>query len=155
MVDMSKRPAIIEVVFTPAFTKLQRSILGSSVWLYDNETRIVWITMLALCDKDGIVRLSPGMVAHMARVSEDGAAKALERLQEPDSISRNSEFEGRRIRRVDGGFEVLNYMRYYHEGIRQDRKDYFREKKAESRARIRSEGKIIRPEHRDDGGQKA
>ena len=37
------------------FTKLFQSILTSSVWSEDNETRIVWITMLALADQNGSV----------------------------------------------------------------------------------------------------
>lgn len=141
-------------MLTPAFTKLQRSIVTSSIWLQDADTRLVWITLLALCDRDGIVRASPNGLAHQARVSEEGCHKALELLSQPDSDSRSTEHEGRRIERVDGGFLVLNYQRILSEGARQERRDYNREKQAEGRAKKRANGSTIRPEHRDDKGKK-
>lgn len=137
-------------MFTPAFTKLQRSILNSSIWMEDSDTRLVWIVLLALCDRDGIARISPANIAYTARVTEDGADHALQVLEAPDPESRNTDYEGRRIRRVEGGYEVLNYTRYLNESSAGERREYFRQKKAESRARQRAGGKTIRPEHRDD-----
>lgn len=141
-------------MITPAFTKLQRSIVTSSIWLQDAETRLVWITLLALCDRDGIVRASPLGLAHQARVTPEGCHKALSLLQEPDEDSRSHDYGGRRIERVDGGFLVLNYQRILGEGAREERKEYNREKQAEGRAKKRAKGKVVRPEHRDDGGIK-
>ncbi len=117
------------------------------------ETRLVWITILALCDRDGIVRVSPLMLIDQARVSNEGGLRAIETLQQPDADSRNSDFEGRRIERVQGGFRVLSYSRILGEGAREERREYNRQKKAESRARKKANGKTVRPEHRDDGGQ--
>lgn len=139
-------------MITPAFTKLQRSIVSSSIWLQDAETRLVWITLLALCDRDGIVRASPLSLAHQARVSQKGCAHALELFQAPDADSRSMDFEGRRVERVDGGFKLLNYDRILNEGAREERRGYNREKQAESRARKRAKGGTVRPEHRDDRG---
>lgn len=132
---------------TPAFTKLQRSIVTSSIWLQDMETRLVWITLLALCDRDGIVRASPNGLAHQARVSTEACHKALELLQAPDADSRSHEHEGRRIERVDGGFLLLNYTRILQEGAREERREYNRGKQAEGRAKRRANGGTIRPEH--------
>lgn len=140
-------------MITPAFTKLQRSIVTSSIWLESAETRLVWITLLALCDRDGIVRASPLGLAHQARVSPDGCRDALERFQRPDPDSRSPEHEGRRIERVDGGFLVLNHQRILSEGAREERREYNRAKQAEVRARKRANGETIRPEHRDDKGK--
>lgn len=137
-------------MFTPAFTKLQRCLITSSIWLQDESTRLVWITLLALCDKDGIARVAPGMLSYTARVSEEDTARAVAILEAPDPGSRNSDFEGRRISRCQGGYQVLNYTRYLSEGVREERRQYFRTKKAESRARQRASGGTIRPEHRDD-----
>lgn len=145
---------MISRMITPAFTKLQRSIVTSSIWLQDAETRLVWITLLALCDRDGIVRASPLGLAHQARVSPEGCHNALELLQSPDGDSRSKEYDGRRIERVDGGFLVLNYTRILGEGAREERRDYNRGKQAEGRARRRANGGTIRPEHVDENGKK-
>lgn len=134
-------------MITPAFTKLQRSIVTSSIWLQDAETRLVWITLLALCDRDGVVRASPLGIAHQARVTPEGCQKALTLLQSPDEDSRSHEFDGRRIERVDGGFLVLNHNRVMNEGAREERREYNREKQAEGRAKKKAKGGTIRPEH--------
>lgn len=134
-------------MITPPFTKLQRCIITSSIWLHDAETRLVWITLLALCDRDGIVRASPLGIAHQARVSEDGCARALQKFQEPDTDSRDGAHDGRRIERVPEGFLVLNYERVMKEGARAERREYMAQKQRESRARRKAKGGTIRPEH--------
>ena len=42
----------------PGYTKLFNSILASTIWRADDKTRIVWITLLAMADKHGIVEAS-------------------------------------------------------------------------------------------------
>lgn len=109
------------------FTKLFHSITTSSIWNTDDKTRIVWVTMLALCDPDGIVRASVGGLAHASRVSKEDCQKSLDVLLAPDDDSRSEEFEGRRIEKVDGGFLVLNYLKYRECRDEEDRKEYMRE----------------------------
>jgi hypothetical protein len=132
---------------TPAFTKLQRSIVLSSIWLEDLETRVVWVTLLALCDRDGITRCSPNGLAHQARVSPEGCAKAIQILSSPDPDSRDDSNEGRRIERCSAGFRVLNYLRVMSEGITEEERDYNRERQRERRAKLKANGGTIRPEH--------
>ena len=93
------------------YVKLFNDILQSSLWDEDNETRIVWITLLALADEDGMVHAVPSAIARMARIEPEATQRALEVFQSPDSDSRSSDFEGRRIDKVEGGFLILNYMR--------------------------------------------
>lgn len=121
-------------MITPAFTKLQRSIVTSSIWLQDDETRLVWITLLALCDRDGIARVSPGILAHTARVSAAGCTAAIEILSSPDPDSRDNG-AGQRIERVEGGFLILNYKRVLGEGTREERREYNRESQRKGRAK--------------------
>lgn len=116
--------------------------MSSSIWLKDDETRIVWITLLALCDRDGIVRASPLGLAHQARVSPKGCERALEELTASDPDSRSPDYEGKRIERVNGGFLVLNYNRVLSEGAREERREYNRKKQAESRAKKKSKVKL-------------
>ena len=54
---------------------------------------------------------------------------ALATLSSPDEFSRSTEHEGRRIVAVDGGWQILNYLKYREKGQGQDgsRAPYFRE----------------------------
>lgn len=121
-------------MITPAFTKLQRSIVTSSIWLQSDETRLVWITLLALCDRDGIARVSPLALVHQARVSPEGCENAVVVLCSPDPDSRDNR-DGRRIERVEGGYAILNYRRVLEEGAREERREYNTAIKRKSRAR--------------------
>ena len=125
-------------MLTPAFTKLQRSILTSSIWLEDMPTRLVWITLLALCDRDGIARCSPLGLAHQARVEPADCDAALAKLAAPDPDSRDMG-DGRRIERVPGGFFVINYGEKLVEGQRENRRAYDAEWKRKKRAADKAE----------------
>jgi hypothetical protein len=94
---------------TEGFVKLWASILDSSVWNYDAETRIVWITLLAMADKDGFVHASIPGIANRAQVSLESAKKALIIFQKPDPYSRSKNSEGRRIEERDRDWFILNF----------------------------------------------
>ena len=94
------------------YTKLFSSILASTVWREDNDTRIVWITMLAMADKSGLVEASIPGLADFARVPTEACQKALAKLSSPDTWSRSKEHDGRRIAEVDGGWQILNHGAY-------------------------------------------
>ena len=89
--------------------------------------RIVWITMLAAMGSDYMVRASTGGLAHQARVSREDCERALEVLSSPDSDSRSTENEGRRILRVEGGFLILNGGKYREARSQDERKMYMAE----------------------------
>ncbi len=94
------------------FVKVYGTILDSSIWLEPAPTRLLWITMLAMADENGIVRASVGGLAHRARISRDDCEAGLATLMAPDPDSRSEEFEGRRVDLYDGGWMVLNHRRY-------------------------------------------
>jgi hypothetical protein len=94
------------------YCKLFSSIVASTIWREANETRLLWITMLALADRDGIVEGAVPGLADMARLSVEATRNALAKLESPDPDSRSQEFEGRRIQKVFGGWKILNYQRY-------------------------------------------
>lgn len=94
------------------YTKLFSSIVASTIWREKKETKIVWITMLAMANAQGRVDASVPGLADMARVSVEECAEAVEVLSSPDTWSRSKEFQGRRIEPVDGGWIVLNYAKY-------------------------------------------
>lgn len=94
------------------YSKLWSEIVTSSIWAEDDKTRIVWVTMLALKDQHGYVAASLPGLSHAARVDISDCEKALAILEAPDKYSRSTEHEGRRIERVDGGWLVLNHLKY-------------------------------------------
>ncbi len=94
------------------YTKLFGTIVASTVWNEDHPTRIVWITLLALSDRDGYVAGSIPGLATLARVSVEDCKRALDKLQQPDEYSRSPEHHGRRIEAVAGGWFILNRAKY-------------------------------------------
>lgn len=94
------------------YTKLFSSLIHSTVWQEDAFVKVVWITMLAMADRDGIVQASVPGLAKAAGVPLDACEAALEKFQRPDQYSRTPDNEGRRIGSVDGGWELLNYAKY-------------------------------------------
>ncbi len=101
-----------------SFTKLMSSITASTVWQEDSDTRVVWVTMLAMCDRLGRVHASVPGLAHIARVPLEICRRALAKFLAPDPDSRTKDHEGRRIEEIDGGWHLLNYTKH------RDTKDY-------------------------------
>lgn len=118
------------------YTKLFGSIVASTIWRESKETKIVWITMLAMANRDGVVEASIPGLADMARVSLDDALNAIETLSSPDKYSRTKDHEGRRIREVQGGWLLLNHATYRAKMNADDRREYLARKKRESRQRL-------------------
>lgn len=94
------------------FTKLSSDIVDSSIWAEDGDTCKVWVTLLALSNKDGYVRGSIGWLASKARVSEDCCRAAVVKFCNPDKASRTPSNEGRRLELLEDGFLILNYMAF-------------------------------------------
>ena len=93
------------------FVKLLNSILKSSIWFESYETKIVWITLLAMADRNGNIWATPRAISHDALVPLPETLDALKKFQEPDPESRSEEYEGRRLEVIPGGFHLLNYDR--------------------------------------------
>lgn len=119
------------------YTKLFGSIVASTVWREPHTVRIVWITMLALANKNGIVEASVPGLADLSRVTMDECKEALEALKSPDEYSRTTDHEGRRIKECDGGWVVLNHAKYRAKMGVDERREYLRQKQKENRERKR------------------
>lgn len=105
-----------------SFTKLDHGIIHSSIWFESLATRILWITILALKDENGFVGASRQGLRNAANISEDEFEKGLLCLESPDKDSRSSDYEGRRIEKIDGGWVVLNHEKYrVHEDVRREK----------------------------------
>lgn len=118
------------------FTKLVPEIVQSSIWNESPEVRCVWITMLAVKDKDGYVRGNAATLARIANVGKEAVEEALTTFQSPDPDSNTPDHEGRRIQAIPGGWFVLNHELYRAKDYRDyeaERKRKQREKKQMSR----------------------
>lgn len=123
------------------YTKLFCSIITSTIWREPKETKILWITMLALADKYGEVAGSVPGLATMAGLSIEETQVALKALESPDVFSRTQEEEGRRVRPVEGGWFLINHAKYREMMNADDRKEYLRKKQAEYRERVSKRNK--------------
>src|SRR5207248_5918633 len=100
-----------------AYSKLYSSIVHSSLWTEEDHVRLLFVTLLAIADREGYVYGSRMGLERLANIiSEDHARNPWEVLMAPDTDSsdllRNPENEGRRIEEVPGGFRILNFMYY-------------------------------------------
>lgn len=119
------------------FTKLFSSITESTIWSEDHPTRLTWITMLAMADRRGRVWASIPGLANRARVTLEEVEAALQKLLSKDKYSRTSEFEGRRIEPIDGGWRLLNHEKYRsirdEETVKETKRNYINKRRANER----------------------
>jgi hypothetical protein len=105
-----------------SYTKLFSSIITSTIWMEDDKTRILWITLLAMADQHGEVYSSIPGLARVSGMTVAQAVQSLDKLLAPDSYSRTPDYEGRRIAPIDGGWEILNHSKYRLLASREDSK---------------------------------
>lgn len=134
--------------WTPVWSKLP----DSSVWAESKDVKILFITMLALKDRDHVVRYNAFELARKANLSESEVLAALEVLKSPDTRRLEpQDFGGRRIERVEDGWLLLNGEKYRRKMQDIYRKEYKRIKQAEYRDEPASEKASEAPDkyHKD------
>jgi hypothetical protein len=120
-----------------AFVKLDTGILDSTLWI-ERECREIFITALLMAEPYeltdpqeqievdtlnttgffappgwyGFVRAAGGGIVNRAGLPRDAGMEALRKLCSPEMESRSQDFDGRRMIRIDGGYLILNYMKY-------------------------------------------
>ena len=116
------------------FTLLWGKILESSIWVKESkETRLVWVTMLAMKDKDGLIQASVVGLADRAKVALEECKEALRVFLSPDPDDTSKVEEGRRIREVPGGWQIINHDLYRFSN--EARRAIWREQKAAQRVK--------------------
>ena len=105
------------------YTKLFNSILDSTVWLENSDTKVVWITMMAMANREGIVNASIPSLARRAGIGVEACQQALGKFLAVDPYSRTPDRDGRRIEAVNGGWRILNYAKYRHMLSDDDRRE--------------------------------
>lgn len=117
---------------------LWNTIVTSTLWGESKEVRLLFVTMLALKDVNGIVLATTAGLQRLANLDSFAeTAAALKVLESPDQHTDTpQEFEGRRIERIPGGWKILNHLKHRNE-IEVNRKEYQRRKQKEYRARLK------------------
>ena len=119
------------------FVKLDAGILNSTLWL-DRDAREVFITALLMAEPREVTEplaqievssldltgweVPPGWygfvpaasvgIVHRAGLEQAKGMEAIKRLGAPEPESRSADHGGRRMVRVDGGFIILNFIKY-------------------------------------------
>lgn len=124
------------------FALLWGKILESSLWVSESkETRLVWITILAMKNSDGVIQASVVGLADRAKVSPGECRSALKVLMAPDPDDTSKVEGGRRIREIPGGWQVINNDLYRFST--EAKREFWRVTKAEQR-RLETEREAAR-----------
>jgi len=102
-------------------------------------TKIVWVTMLAMADRRGIVESSiPNLAAH-SRVDIDRCVDAIEHLMTANewNVSAGND-DGRCVARADNGWRIVDYGKYRQLLAKAARNEYQRVLMAKRRAASKS-----------------
>lgn len=119
------------------FSLLWGKILDSSLWVLESkETRLVWVTMLAMKDVDGVVHASIVGLADRAKVTLEECQAALKVLESPDKNDTSGVENGVRIRKIPGGWQIVNNDLYRFST--EAKREVWRAMKAEQRAKEES-----------------
>ena len=120
------------------YTILKSSIIYSTIWDEDAETCKVWVTMLAMRNKDGEIFSSLPGLSHAARIGLEKTIKSVNKFLSPDPNSTTKEYEGRRIEVIDGGWRLLNHEKVKLEAQSANKavymKDYMKKKRANEKS---------------------
>ena len=127
------------------FTKLFSSITESTIWCEDSDTRVVWITLLAMSDKYGRVWGSIPGIAKRAAVSLEATEIALSKFLGPDKYSRSNTYDpdsnGRRIEAIEGGWKIINHAHYRRIRDEEERRAYKAEHERKRREKKRGQSR--------------
>lgn len=126
-----------------SWTPLWSMIVTSTLWSESKDVKILFVTLLALKDADGLVVATTAGLSRLSNLTFEECVEAIKVLESPDLRSdQNQEFEGRRIERIDGGWKILNHKKYRDmiQSIR--RKEYQADWQADYRERMKAEKEV-------------
>ena len=116
------------------FTLLWAKILDSSIWINGTkEDRILWVTMMAMRDREGVVLASLVGLANRAKLTIEECKKSLKVLLSPDPDDTSKVDGGRRLREVPGGWLLVNHDLYRFST--EAKREFWKQQKAHQRAK--------------------
>ena len=114
-------------------------------------TRLVFMDMIILADRDGIVDMTHEALSARTNVPVEKIYKSIERLEAPDLRSRSADESGARIVRIDEhrdwGWKLVNYEFYLKKGSYEDKKEKDRKRIAEKRNKNKGVAKSRKESH--------
>lgn len=120
------------------FTLLWSKMLDSSIWVCESkETKLLWVTMMMMRDMDGKIFASKVGLAQRAGLTLEECEESLKVLLSPDANDTSKVEEGRRLRGIPGGWELVNFDTYRF--TTEAKRALWREEKAKQRERERKE----------------
>jgi len=126
------------------YSKLHASLVGSSLWTESDATRILFLTLLAMCDKEGFVAGTKKGLTRIANLQNADEAWEALMSEDPDSSDyiRAPENKGRRVAESPGGFTLINYPYYRDLRDEDDRREKSRGYQAAYIERKKKKGKV-------------
>lgn len=134
------------------FVVIDAEILSSSVWSEAAHVKLVWLTLLILCDTEGYVGAAIPGIARAAGVSVDQTRDALRLFMLPDPDSRTQANQGRRLEPAERGFRILNFREHLDRLSADRKKARDRVRKFRERKRQMADGNVtVLPGNREQG----
>jgi hypothetical protein len=104
------------------------------------EPTVVFMAMLVIAEREGIVDMTRQAIAARCGFPLEIVERGISELEKPDPQSRTPDEDGRRIIRLedtrDWGWRITNYEKYEKIRSAEERREYFRLKKREQRAKL-------------------
>lgn len=120
------------------FAKIFAQIFDSSI-SSDYVVRHIFMDLLVLADRDGVVDMTLDAISRRTNVPQDLVAHAIAELMKDDRASRSHEEDGRRLVAIDShrdwGWQIVNYDHYRNIKDEEARRTYFRDRQREHRAK--------------------
>lgn len=115
------------------FALLWGKTLDSSLWVKESkETRLLWMTLLMMKNSEGIIQASLIGLADRAKIAPEECKVSLQILMSPDPDDTSKVEEGRRVREVPGGWQIVNHDLYRFST--EAKREFWKATKAEQRA---------------------
>lgn len=95
------------------FSSLFSSVVLSVIWCQEPYICKIWVTLIALMDRDGIVRADLPRLAELCHVTEKQCARAIKILTSPDPTNITEPPLGCRLEAVGGGWRMIHHVTYH------------------------------------------
>lgn len=103
-------------------------------------TRLVFMAMLILSDKTGLVEGTPSFIASYSNISLADVNEALSRLMSPDANSTTPDMDGVRVvKEGNNRWRIVNFTKYYAMDRHKERTEYMRDLMREKRSGSKDE----------------
>lgn len=137
----SSQQQLLTGVDVAGFSKVFSTMWGGS--LYGRfEASAVFMVLLSLCNRDGVVDMTPEAIAGATGWPLKIIRKGIDELAAADERSRTPDEEGRRILLIDDhrdwGWRITNYQKYRDQMRSMERREYLRQAKQKEREKKRS-----------------